>query len=139
MPMKKVPAAPPGGDEQVEEGGLGGAAGAQGVGFGVAEVSGEKGFGEEEEDGDTDGKADVGLGDGIAEAGQHDDQQARHDAAAIEAGKLEREDEGEEIDGEGQHPEQGDSGDVDGKVRGDGAQLHGCGHGKQEPEPSAAG
>ena len=123
-------------DQEVEEGRLRSALRTQGVGFGVAEEAGEEALGEEEQDGDADGEADVGLGDRVTEAGQHEDEKTHDDAAAVEGGELEGEDEGEEIDGEWEHPEQRDGGDVDGEVRGDGAQLHGGGHGKEKPEPS---
>ena len=105
----------------------------------MAEEAGEKALGKEEEDGDADGEADVGLRDGVAEAGQHDDEETDDDAAAVERWEFEREDEGEEVDGQREHPEQRDGGDVDGEVAGDGAQLHGGGHGKQEPEPFRGG
>ncbi len=67
----------------------------------MAEEAGEEALGEEEEDGDADGKADVGLRDGVAEAGQHDDEQTHDDASTVEGRRFEGEDEGEEIGGEG--------------------------------------
>ena len=128
-----------GGDQEVEERRLRAALRTQSVGFGVAEETGEKAFGEEEENGDADGKADIGLRNRVAEAGQHHDEQTHDDAAAVERGKLEGEDEGKQVDGERKHPEQRDGGDVDGQVCRDGAQLHGGGHGKQKPKPFRSG
>src|SRR6202040_2935241 len=79
------------GDEEVEQRCFGRALRAKGVGFGVAEEAGEEALGEEEEDGGADGEADVGLRDGAAETGQHDDEKTHDDAATVEVGKLKRE------------------------------------------------
>ena len=48
--------------------------------------------------------------------------------------ELEGEDDGDEIDAEGENPEQRDGGDVGGEIAGDGAELHGGAHGEEDPE-----
>ena len=79
-----------GGYEEIEERGLGGAAGAQGVGFGVAEEAGDEALEEKEEDGDADGEAAVDLGDGVAEAGEHDDHAAGRRCCGGRGGETRR-------------------------------------------------
>ena len=109
-------------------------AGAQRVGLGVAEEAGDEDFDEKEEHADAHGQRYVDLGEHVAEAGEHDHEEARDDAARQEPGKLEGENERDEIDSERENPEQRDGGDVCGEITGDGAQLHGRAHGQQNPE-----
>src|SRR5206468_1289309 len=82
------------GNQQVEQRCLRSTLRSQGVGFCVAEEAGEKALGKKEQDGDTDGEADVSLRDGIAETGQHEDEKSHDDATAVVIGELEGEDEG---------------------------------------------
>ena len=111
------------GDEEVEEGGLGGALRTESIGFAMAEEAGDEALDEEEGEGEDDGECEVGLGESVAETGEHYDEDANDESAAIEGGAVEREDEGEEIGGEGKDPEQGNGGDVRGDVGGDGGRV----------------
>ena len=89
---------------------------------------------QEEDDADAHRQRHVDLREHVGEAGEHDDEEAGDDAARQEPGKLEGENERDEIDREGKNPEQRDRGDVCGEITGDGAQLHGRAHGQQHPK-----
>ncbi len=89
-----------GGNEQIEQRGLGGIRRPQRISFGMTEEAGEEELGEEESDADLNGQADVGLRQHVAERRQKDHEQTHDDPAPIQPRRVERDNECQQINGQ---------------------------------------
>ena len=121
------------GEEEVEKGGLGGAGRAQRRSQRMQEEAGDEESDEEERDAEGDAPREADPGEHVGHAAEDEHEEAGEDAAMEKSRKPEGQDQGEQVDGEGQDPEERDGGDVGGEVYGDGAELHGGGHGQEDP------
>jgi hypothetical protein len=89
---------------------------------------GEEQAAELDDDGDVDAEEEDG-----GRAGAAEEEERRPEAAVVEAGGLKAEDEGEQVEGEGEHPQKWDDGDLEGDLGGDGEQEGGGDRGEHEP------
>jgi len=96
----------------------------------MTEEAGEEDLDQEDDERHPEGPGDIDVGEGVAEAGEKDDEKAAEEDGLNPAGKLERDDDGDEVNRERQDPEQRDGGDVGGEEAGYGAELHGGPHGE---------